>query len=214
MKAKHIDTGGIAYIRRMEGTACWYWGMDITDGDLYEAGQLFETGHPKRCSRLVIVSFPEGRVYEPVPARDGLYFGVPVFWDGAVHIPAVDFAEGRILIIKASEDMKDASEAARLRLSEVKDCYNLRLITYPLSLIRQGSENLFQIVWPRKAEFYIDAAESIDHREEDELIFSRWYEDPDYREETVIRQYPSGEIKKRIRGSLILMEDDSNWIVG
>ena len=93
------------------------------------------------------------------------------------------------------------------------DCYNLRLITSPLSIIRQGSENLFQIIWPRKAEFYIDPAESIDHREGSELIFSKWYEDPDYREETVIRSYPSGEITKRIRGSVYAMKDGTSWIV-
>lgn len=213
MQAKYINTGGIQFIRRMEGTECWYWGTDVTDGDLYEAQELYETHHEKSCSRLVLVKYPEGEVYEPVERRVGLYFGVPVFHEGKVNILAVDFPQKKILLLKAGEDMKDVSVAASLKLSAVRDCYNLRLITEPLSIIRQGGENMFQIVWPRRAEFCIDSAESIDHREGSELVFSKWYEDPDYREETVIRSYPSGEIVKRIRGSVYAMKDGTNWIV-
>ncbi len=213
MQAKYINTGGIQFIRQMEGSGCWYWGTDVTDGDMYEAQELYEMGHEKNSSRLVLVKYPEGTVYEPVARRDGLYFGVPVFSDGKVNILAVDFPQKKIMLLQAGEDMKDVSEEASLSLCAVPDCYNLRLITSPLSIIRQGSENLFQIIWPRKAEFYIDPAESIDHREGSELIFSKWYEDPDYREETVIRSYPSGEITKRIRGSVYAMKDGTSWIV-
>ncbi|MBO4360184.1 MAG: hypothetical protein J5822_04835 [Eubacteriaceae bacterium] len=213
MQGKYISTEGIQTLGRVEGTDGWFWGTDCTYGDLYEAQQLYEQSHPVRGTRLILVSYPDGKVYEPISRRDGLYFGVPVYWEGALHLLAADFSAKKILLFRWEGGGGSLTEEASLELSAVKDCYNLRLITYPLSIIRQGGENLFTIAWPRRAQFCIDPEESIDHREEGELIFSKWYEDPDYREETVIRAYPSGEIRKRIPGSCYRMDDGTSWIV-
>ena len=39
---------GISYIEPLEGSAEWYWGMDYTSGDLYEAEELFKDGNRSR----------------------------------------------------------------------------------------------------------------------------------------------------------------------
>ena len=55
--------------------------------------------------------------------------------------------------------------------------------------------------------------ESFCSRDGDKLYFSRWFEDPDYRDETVIRRYPDGKVLEVILGSLMEMPDGQKWIV-
>lgn len=44
-------------------------------------------------------------------------------------------------------------------------------------------------------------------RESGRLYFCRWYEVPNYREEIVIRKYPSGEILEIVPGAWMEMPD-------
>ena len=211
MEYTRIESGGVACLERMDGTD-WQWGSDYTSGDLYEAEELYRGGHPIRKNRLVFVRCPEPRLYEPVKAREGQYFGRPCFEGGRVYLLLADFPQKEILIFRCAPDMESAEVSVRLPLDVVPDCYNLMLHASPLTLTRQGHEGVFQVVWPQRASFPIHGAESLDFREGDELIFSRWYEDPDYREEAVIRRYPTGEVLERLPGTLMTMPDGQRWL--
>ena len=68
MEFKIVETKGIQFIDNVPGSDRWFWGMDYTSGDLYEAEELFDDGHEIRKNRLVLVSYPEGIVREPVIA--------------------------------------------------------------------------------------------------------------------------------------------------
>lgn len=69
--------------------------------------------------------------------------------------------------------------------AQADDSYNLILYTSPLSLTRQSNDGTFEIIWPEKVSFAIDDSETFNFREGDKLYFNIWYEDPDYREETI-----------------------------
>ena len=60
---KRIITNGITNLEPLTGSNEWYWGADYASGDLYEAEELFRSGHPIRKNRLVLVHRPEGTVY-------------------------------------------------------------------------------------------------------------------------------------------------------
>ncbi len=212
MNYTEIHTGGIGYLSEMEGSDVWKWGSDYTSGDLYEAEELFRMKHRIKANRLILMKMPEETVYEPVPAEEGCYFGAPVFEEGKVMILRVDFIREIIQIIAWKETMTP-QEITQIPLSAVKDCYNLMLEVSPLMLARQGAEKRFDILWPEQRSFEIGSTESFDRREGEELIFSRWYEDPDYREETVIRSYPDGEIREVLEGSLLKTADGHNWLL-
>ena len=201
------------YLEILEGTEAFRWGMDYTNGDLYEAEDLFRDGHEIRSNRLIFVSYPEGEVYEPVKAEESQYLGRPVWSEGKVFCLRVDFINGSIQILECREDMQTADVLRELPLDSVKDCYNLMLDTEPLTLVRQGHENDFQVVWPEKGSFTIDDTETFYYRDGDCLIFSKWYEDPYYREETVIRSCPEGEVLEQIRGAAVRMPDGQKWIL-
>ena len=91
---KRIITNGITDLEPLQGGSEWYWGTDYASGDLYEAEELFRSGHPIRKNRLVLVRCPEGTLYEPVCTKPGQYLGRPAYHDGQVVLLLVDFPKG------------------------------------------------------------------------------------------------------------------------
>ena len=214
MEYREINTEGIIYIEPVSGSS-WYWGTDYAWGDLYEAEDAIAEGHDPKPNRLIFIKYPEGELKEPIKASKGQYFERPVCFDGRIYFLMVDFNKKEIWIYKASEDLSEAEKCAIIDLREVKNCYNLRLANYPLMLIRQGEENVFQEIWPGKTSFSIGERESFMHREEDKLYFSSWDEDEEdnYSEEVIIRSYPDGDIIKRIEGSMVELPNGQRWIL-
>ncbi len=208
---KRIRTGGITYLAPLDGSRDWYWGTDFTSGDLYEAEELYRDGHRIRQNRLILVHRPDGCVSEPIPARDGQYFGRPVF-DGAPLLLLVDFHAGEIRLLRCDDARGTVDPVVVLPRSAVEDCYNLMPHLSPLCLTRQTAGR-FQIVWPDRADFAIHPAESFCFRSGDRLYFSRWYEDPDYREEVVVRRAPDGAVVDRFRGALNDTPDGQHWLL-
>lgn len=209
---KRINTQGITYIEPLEGSGEWYWGMDYTNGDLYEAEELFRDGHPVKQNRLVLIHYPDGKIVQPVTAGSGQYLGRPVFYEGKIILLRVDFPVGKIEILQYDSNER-VSVLAAIPLSDVKDCYNIMLKRWPLMLTRQGSEDTFQILWPEKTEFAIGATEAFDFRLDGKLYFSSWHEDPNYREEVLVRDLHSGEIVDRLPGSVTVMPDGQVWLL-
>lgn len=80
-------------------------------------------------------------------------------------------------------------------------------------LTRHGADDLFQVLWPERAEFRVGAAEAFEGREGDRLYFCRWVEDPEYREEMVVRSFPAGEVLEVLPGTMWEMPDGQKWIL-
>ena len=210
---KRIITNGITDLEPLAGSSEWYWGADYASGDLYEAEELFRSGRPIDKNRLVLVRCPEGTVYEPVRTKSGQYFGRPVYHDGQVVLLMVDFPQEKIHILIFRETDGTTEPLAVLPLSIVEDCYNLMLEASPLILTRSAHDNKFQILWPERRDFAIEDHEIFEFLEGNRLYTSVWYEDPDYREELLVRDYDTGELLERIPGSLRSMPDGQNWLL-
>ena len=136
----------------MNGTG----GADYVGNDLYEAEELFRSGHPIDKNRLILIHRLEGTVYEPVCTQPGQYLGKPVYNNGQIVLLLVDFPkeEIRILIFREAEGTTEPLEV--LPLSIVADCYNLMLEASPLMLTRSAHDNKFQILWPERRDFAIE----------------------------------------------------------
>ena len=210
---KRIVTNGITNLEPLQGSGEWYWGADYASGDLYEAEELFRSGHPIRKNRLVLVHRPEGTVYEPVCTKPGQYLGRPAYHNGQVVLLLVDFPKEEIRILSFDEAKKTIEPLAVLPLSVVADCYNLMLDTPPLMLTRSAHDNQFQILWPERRDFAIEDHEFFEFLEGNRLYTSVWYEDPDYREELLVRDYDTGELLERIPGSLRQMPNGQKWLL-
>lgn len=210
---KRIITNGITNLEPLAGSSKWYWGADYASGDLYEAEELFRSSHPIRKNRLVLVRCPEGTVYEPVCTKPGQYLGRPAYHNGQVALLLVDFPKEEIRILSFDEAKKTIEPLAVLPLSVVADCYNLMLETLPLMLTRSAHDNQFQILWPERRDFAIEDHEFFEFLEGNRLYTSVWYEDPDYREELLVRDYDTGELLERIPGSLRQMPNGQKWLL-
>ena len=210
---KRIITNGITDLEPLAGSSEWYWGADYASGDLYEAEELFRSGRPIDKNRLVLVRCPEGTVYEPVRTKPGQYLGRPAYHDGQVVLLLVDFPQEKIHILIFRETDGTTEPLAMLPLSIVEDCYNLMLEASPLILTRSAHDNKFQILWPERRDFAIEDHEIFEFLEGNRLYTSVWYEDPDYREEVLVRDFDTGEVLERIPGSLRSMPDGQNWLL-
>lgn len=210
---KRIITNGITYLEPLPGSSEWYWGMDYKGGDLYEAGDLYRDGHPIQRNRGILVRYPEGIVYEPVHPKPGQYLGNPVYYDGKIALLMVDFPKEEIHILTFDEETERANPLAVLPVSLAEDCYNLMLKTSPLILTISTQDNRFCILWPERREFVLEDRESFIALDGDKMYTEIWYEDPDYREETVVRDFATGQILERIPGSIWPMPDGQKWIL-
>lgn len=213
MEFKTINLNGITYLEKLEGTNDWYWGSDYCQGDLYEAEEIFEAGHAVKCNRLAFVKYPEGEVIEPILPKDGQYFGTPVFDHGCIVILMADFTAGKIFVKQYDLASKTLETAYSFERKGIDDCYNLLLRVSPLFLSRDGVDGKYQILWPEKSEFAVEENETVYERIGENLISSKWYEDPDYREELIIRKYPTGELVERHEGSLMQLPNGEKWLV-
>ena len=207
-----IPTGGITGLTPLAGHSGWYWGSDFTSGDLYEAEELYRAGHRIRQNRLIFIQAPTGRVLEPVAAKEGQYFGVPVYDRGRIVILLADFPAGEIRLLGCDGESGALTPIVTIPRGKIADCYNLMPHTAPLMLTRQAGDR-FEILWPERSDFPIAPSESFDHREGDRLYFSKWYEDPDYREEVVVRRVPDGKILAQCRGSIFDLPDGRRWLL-
>ena len=207
---KTIDLQCLTNMELVRGsTDDWYWSTDYIHGDLYEAEELFRMGHPVHSNRLYLIHYPDGAVYEPVPAIAGQYLGYPMNDNGSVALLAVNFPEGIIRILRFQPG--ELSEVAQIPLSAVKDCYNLILHTAPLTLTRTPGDGTFEVIWPEQICFLIEERETLNFRDGDKLYYTIWYEDPDYREETVVRSVQDGAILDRYPGDIRIMPNGVKW---
>ena len=55
--------------------------------------------------------------------------------------------------------------------------------------------------------------EALNFRDGDKLYFNVWYEDPDYREETVVRSLHGGTILERLPGDIRIMPNGERWLI-
>ena len=210
---KIIETNGITYLEKFACCSEWYWGTNYTNGDLYEAEEIYLSGKQIEPNRLIFVHYPDGKVFEPIKSELNQYFGIPAYVNGSVYILSVAFEDKKIRVYQCSADMYETVLIVELPLSKVKDCYNLKLDGSPLMLTRQGADNLFQIIWPEQVEFNIGVRESFCFKRNDKLYFSEWHEDPNYREEINVREYPTGKLLEKIPGAERTMPNGQSWIL-
>ena len=213
---KPIDTGGISWIKPVPGgTAEWYFGIDYTHGDLYEAEELFRAGRPVLGRSFCLVRYPDGTVFRPLPKEPGTYCEEPVFLDGAIYLLRADFPTALLSILRFDCGSGAVGAVAELPLSAVRDCYNLKLHTAPLCLTRQGGEGVFEILWPERVSFPLGARESFYLREGDRLFFNRWNEEGEnesyrYWEQALIRDL-NGRLLETLPGDVARMPNGELW---
>ena len=90
---------------------------------------------------------------------------------------------------------------------------DLMLHTSPLMLGRQSNDNYFEIIWPERLCFSIEARETFNFRDGDKLYFTVWHEEPNYWDETIVRSLHDGSILDRYPGDIHIMPNGDKWLI-
>lgn len=207
---KIIDTGGIYSITSVEGIDGWYYGLNYTCGDLYDAEEIYRSGSALEASTLVLIRYPDGEVVS-LTAGPGRCWGKPVGCGGWIYTLLVDFPAGAIEIGRRTGDMREGETLVSIPLGSVEDCYNLMLESSPPMLTR-SSGDAFEIVWPERVRLNVGSNESFMGKHGEKLYFSAWYEDPDYREEVIVRDF-DGTVLERFQGALWELPGGQTWVL-
>ena len=201
--------GASAYLAPVAGSGVWYYGLRGLE-EFYEAEEVFRERGRLDGTKLVLVRYPDGERFFPLPAKENVTLGAPAFSEGRIGIPALDHGKGEITVWLFDPENGGTLKAAVLPASDAGDYYNLFLRPSPLTLTQAPARGDFRILWPEKASFPVGDRESYAFREGERFYFSEWFEDPDYREETVVRDV-RGRLLERFRGDVMRMPGGEIW---
>ena len=208
---KIVLQGNTALNEVRESFGRWYYSLNEPYGDLYDAEEIENSGRPYPGDTLVYVRGRDGKTFSPIAKKERTALGEPVYSRRKLYVPAVDFVTRTISILAWDPVVPDRiREIDMIGLEKAEDCCNLRLFTEPLTLSRQKNDVL-HLLWPEDRRIHIGLHESFYMRDEDRLYLSSWEEDPDYREETIIRDLHTGEITERTAGDIVRRKNGELW---
>lgn len=95
-----------------------------------------------------------------------------------------------------------------IALKEAGDLINVRIVKEPFMLVKcETQDDKVDFLWPFRKHLQLEENETLDFIEGEQIVTSKWIEDPDYREKVIIRRMSDGEIVERIQGCIVEMPD-------
>ncbi len=215
LRTKKFEGFRDLYLEPLEGTDEWYSCKECEDTfcDLYEAEEIVAKCGEFNGATVYVIHYPDGKIHRPFPMKKNKYIEQPVFLDGKLMFLEVDFSDERIRIHEYDPKSEKVSLITEMPLGRVKDCYNLRLFTRPLTLGRGGNNGTYEIVWPEEKIISIGDTETILYRDHNKLYSTAWKEEPSYRETILIRDIRTGALIEQFVGSMYAMPDGRFWIM-
>lgn len=214
MNIIRLEGVGGSYPEPIDGTAEWFACMIFPGGecDPCEAEEIVKISGNFSGSTCVLIHYPDGKIYRPFDLAENVFVGRPVYDGGVLYFLVIDLERRTIFIYSFSEHDGRASEVVSLPRECVPDLYNLMLKTSPVTLIRHGGDDDFDVVYPEKLSFRIGERETMYFRGGDKLYFTEWWEDDDYHERMIVRDSLSGKIIEKTDGMMRLMPNGDVWM--
>jgi hypothetical protein len=142
---------------------------------------------------------------------ENVFIEQPIWDNGQFYFFSVDFTKQKIQIYSYCTDSQKLETVVELPLDIVEDCYNLKIKASPLMLSRAANNGIYEIVWPESRKIEIGPTEVILFRNGEDLYFSEWFEDPDYHENVIVRDFNTGKIKEKFSGYLCELPNGVYW---
>lgn len=213
---KFINIKGLndVYPENIEGTNEWYYSKlpSYSTYDFYDAERVVNCGKNFEGMNCILIHYPDGEVHRPFELKENVYVDAPIYFNELLYFLIVDFNNKRIKIVSYNAKNRVKSNLADLPLSDVENCYNLMLKPSPITLIHEPNDGFLNIIWPEKKKIKIRANEIMMFRDNDNLFCSEWYENPEYHERVIVRDWNTGDIKKIIERQMNRMPNGDIWI--
>ena len=199
------------YPEKLDGTDSWYYGQWTSCAEAYEVTD-FENKYPG--TRLYFIEYPSGKVFEPLKQEKNVFLERPVYEskDNSFGIIRYDFNKEVIQALIFKPEYSSVRLLTEIPFSKVGDMKNVRLIISPFALVKHDVQgDAVDFLWPKEMHIEFEENEGLYFQDDGKLYMSKWIEDPDYREESIIRDVETGQILERSPGYLRRMSDGSIW---
>lgn len=201
------------YPERMDETDSWYYTQWTPCSEAYEVLD-YKNNYPG--TRLCFIEYPSGKVFQPIEQEKNVFLERPVYdhKDNSFGIIRYDFNEEIVQALIFKPECSSVKILTEMAFTKVGDMVNLRLITSPFALVKYHIQReTVDFLWPKEMNIQFEENESLYFQSDGKLYTTKWIEDPDYREEAIIRDGETGQILERSPGYLRRMPDDSVWIM-
>ncbi|WP_300282938.1 hypothetical protein [Peptacetobacter sp.] len=221
MKYKTINIKNGGYLESIEGNPDWYFCKKYNDNflDLFEAEEIIKSGNKFDGNNVYLVHYPDGKVFNLFERRENIYIERPVYSKGKIYFLEVDFNKNTMILnsfkcddILSSYDLNSIKKIeTEISLSEIEDCYNLLLEIEPIMIVRCPNNGTFEIIYPERKTYKIENEESFVFRDYDDMYFSKWVEEPEYKEFIILRDFHTGEKREVYCGDIFRMPNGEIW---
>lgn len=211
MKIKIFKGFEDIYPEKICETDSWYYGQWTPCSEAYEVPD-FKNDYPG--TRLYFIEYPSGKVFEPIKQEKNVFLERPIYdhKDNSFGIIRYDFNREIIQVLLFKPELSSVKVLTEMSFSKVGDMINVRLITSPFALVKYDVQSdVVDFLWPKEMKIQLEENEGLDFQDDGKLYMSKWIEDPEYREEIIIRIAETGEILERSPGYLRRMSDGSVW---
>jgi len=199
------------YLEKVEETNSWYYAQWTPCSEAYEVPD-FKNNYPG--TRLYFIKYPSGEVFEPVKQEKNVFLERPVYGQNEDSFGMIryDFNNEVIQALLVKPECESVKVLTEVPFSKGGDMVNVRLITSPFALVKHDVHgDAVDFLWPEEMHLQLEENENLQFQEDGKLYTSKWIEEPDYREEIIIRSKENGSILERSPGYFRRMPDGSLW---
>ena len=192
-----IDDENLNTVDFIDESGNWYC-ISHSGTDIYDVEEMVKEGRKYEGNVIILVNFEKDIQLTPFEKKENVYIGKPLWYEDAFAVLAVDFNAGEIYIYSISPKDGKKEILAKIPLEGVSSCYNMRLEKSPLTLLRGeygDDDDIIDVLWPEKLKFKTSGTWSMECRDGDLFYFSTWYEDPDYRDEIIIKDIWGNDVE-------------------
>ncbi|WP_194191580.1 hypothetical protein [Clostridium chrysemydis] len=211
MRIKEFNGVENMYLVRVDESESWYYSVLSKCSEAYE---VKEFKNDYQGTRLILIEYPKGKILEPIKQEKNVLLERPVYdiLSKSFGIIKYDFNKEVIELIVFNPELESTEVLTEIPFSDLGDMINVRLITSPFALVKHDLlGDAIDFIWPKKMHIQLENNETVEFKGDGKLFASKWIEDPDYREEIIIRDIETFEIIERSKGYFRRMPDGSLW---
>lgn len=212
MKIKELKGYEKIYPEKIDGTSEWFYcnlsgGVDVED--------ILDFQNDYTGNRLYLIHI-SGKIFEPVKQEKNVYLSEPVYNvdDNAFAIVKFDFNKKIIQILRYDIETDHCSVVGEVPLSKGGDLINVGVLQNSYILVKhENLDDSAVFLYPVEKSLQLEEHEGLYLLNDNKLISFKWIEDPDYREEIIIRDYVTNEIIERKDGFNAIMPNGEFWLL-
>lgn len=202
------------YPENIEGTAEWFYGSADTGLEAADLLHMRED-YVYEGSRLFFIHL-SGELFEPIKQEQNVFLSAPVYHtdDNAFAVIKYDFNKRIMQMLKYEPGADRCSVLGEIPLSKGGDLINISILPNSYILVKyEAMRDSAAFLYPFEKEIQLEENESIHCVNGSRLIDWKWIEDPDYREEIIIRNLETAEITERKNGFVRTMPNGELWLL-